>query len=249
MGTRNPFAASQVTSRRGGPVKAPLSRDAIVKVALAQLLKNGLEGMSLRKVAMALQTGPASLYAYVEDLEELHVLVLDRALGSVNVRGTSTSWRERLMAVLASYFHVLSRSPGIAQLALSTVAAGPNALRVVETLLGLLEEAGIGAQSAAWGVDLLILYVTGIAAEQSRGLNSGHPEGAVGRAVRAVSARDYPRIHAAREQLLGGAGEERFAWAIAVLLAGMLGAPSSPSNRPAPAKSGAAKPVKARRAR
>jgi AcrR family transcriptional regulator len=79
MMARNPFEARHIESRLGGPVKQPLSRDAIVAEALRQLTSNGLEGMSLRKVAAALETGPASLYAYVEDLNELHALVLDRA--------------------------------------------------------------------------------------------------------------------------------------------------------------------------
>ena len=63
MKARNPFEAPHVESRRGGPAKQPLSRDAIVTEALRQLTADGLKGMSLRKVAVALETGPASLYA------------------------------------------------------------------------------------------------------------------------------------------------------------------------------------------
>jgi hypothetical protein len=51
VGTRNPFEARHVESRRGGPAKRPLSRDAIVKEALRELTSEGLAGMSLRKVA------------------------------------------------------------------------------------------------------------------------------------------------------------------------------------------------------
>jgi len=80
MGTRDPFKASEVVSRRGGAAKQPLSRDIIVAAALDLLTQEGLDGLSLRKVAAALDTGAASLYAYVEDLQELHALLLDRAL-------------------------------------------------------------------------------------------------------------------------------------------------------------------------
>ena len=129
MRARNPFEAREVTSRRGGPVKAPLSRQAIVTEALRQLRRDGLAGMSLRKVATALKTGPASLYAYVDDLQELQALVLDRALGSVDARGAKRgAWRANLERLLASYLEVLFASPGLAQLALSTIAVGPNAL-------------------------------------------------------------------------------------------------------------------------
>src|SRR5271170_8191166 len=112
MAVRNPFEAPHVESRRGGPVKQPLSRDAIVREALRQLRADGLGGMSLRKVAAALETGPASLYAYVDDLHGLQALVLDRALAAVDIglaKGRA-GWRERLKRVLESYAKVLFQS-------------------------------------------------------------------------------------------------------------------------------------------
>jgi hypothetical protein len=44
MTVRNPFDAPDVTSRRGGRVKPPLSRDAIVTEALEELTRDGLAG-------------------------------------------------------------------------------------------------------------------------------------------------------------------------------------------------------------
>jgi AcrR family transcriptional regulator len=90
-----------------------------VTEALRKLTSDGLKGLSLRKVAAALETGPASLYAYVDDLEALDALVLDRALGKVDVGNIAKGgWRDRLVRVLESYARVLSASPGLAQLAL-----------------------------------------------------------------------------------------------------------------------------------
>lgn len=238
MAARNPFEARDVRSRRGGPVKQPLSRDAIVTEALRQLTSNGIEGMSLRKVAAALETGPATLYAYVEDLSELQALILDRALAKVAVRPTAnTTWRDRLQRVLRSYARVLVASPGLAQLALKTIAVGPNALRITETLLTLLEEGGVDAATGAWAVDLLMLYVTAIVAERGSGVgvDPSAPNGFVARAVDAVSERNYPHVHAARVQLLSGTGEERFAWALDVFLEGILRTPRLAPVEPAAA--------------
>lgn len=232
MRARNPFQAPEVTSRRGGPVKAPLSREAIVSEALRQLRRDGLVGMSLRKVAAALKTGPASLYAYVDDLQELQALVLDRALARVDARGGKRAgWRARLEGLLASYLEVLFASPGLAQLALSTIAVGPNALRITERFLGLLEEAGADRRTAAWAADLFLLYATAIAAEHAgrdAKRDPANPQGAVARAVRGVSAAEYPHIHAAREELLAGGGGQRVSWAIDVLLKGILSAWRAP---------------------
>jgi AcrR family transcriptional regulator len=84
---RDPFGAPEVQSRRTRPAKPPLSRDAIVEEALRQITAEDGGAMSLRKIAKALDTGPASLYAYVNDLTELQALVLDRALEAVKVDG------------------------------------------------------------------------------------------------------------------------------------------------------------------
>jgi AcrR family transcriptional regulator len=228
-------------SRRGGVVKEPLSRDRIVAVALASLEQDGLAGMSLRKIAQALETGPASLYAYVENLEELQALVLDKALAEVKTKPSrEQDVRARLTAVLGSHLSVLLSKPGLAQLAMTTIAVGPNGLRIVEALLGILEDAGVDAATAAWAVDLLTLYTTAIAAEQSHRQAQEHADGAdtlapVARAIAAVSADTHPRIVAARDHLVSGTGQGRGAWAIEVLLSGILHTPRVPEPATAPA--------------
>lgn len=234
---RNPFDTPDVASRRGGPAKQPLSRDLIVVEALRQLREGGLQGMSLRKIAAALDTGPASLYVYVDDLEALHALVLDRALADVDTRvSTRAGWRERLQHVLESYARTLSASPGLAQLAFGRIAVGPNALRITETLLAFLVEGGVELSTAAWAVDLLILYVTAVVAEHSTGKDPVPSHDTVSRAICGVSEAQYPQIHAAREHMLSGTPEERFSWAVEALLRGIL---QSPRGVTAPARSSA----------
>jgi AcrR family transcriptional regulator len=244
MGNRNPFEAPEVTSRRGGPAKLPLSRDTIVKEALALLTHEGLEGMSIRRVAAALDTGPASLYVYVESLDELRALVLDRALAAVRTDAPrGQDWRRRLRGLLESYLRVLFDTRGLAHLAMTTMAAGPNTLRILEALLGQLEDGGVDGATAAWAVDLLTLYVTAVAAEQSERRGKDDGLGPIARVIGQVSAREHPRIHAAREDLLSGPG--RVEWALEVLLAGIL---QTPRKRATRAPGSAAKSSKPRRA-
>jgi AcrR family transcriptional regulator len=226
MGNRDPFENRDVLSRRGGPPKEPLSRDRIVTAALHLLAKEGLEGMSLRKVAIALDTGPASLYAYVDDLQSLQALVLDRALAAVELpSGKRRGWREGVKSILESYARVLFQSRGLAQLALNAVAMGPQALRILDAILGLLAEGGLDRATASWAADLLVLYVTAIAAEQTERPSPTESVGSIAQAVARASAGEYPHVHAAREELVSGEGEERFAWAIEVLLTGILQRP------------------------
>ena len=65
-------------STRDRPAKAPLSVGAIVDAALAILKSDGLEAVTMRRVAAALDTGAASLYVYVSGREGLQLAMLDR---------------------------------------------------------------------------------------------------------------------------------------------------------------------------
>src|SRR4029453_2320794 len=83
-------------SRRDRPAKAALSRDAIVDAALAIVRKEGIDALSMRRVAQALDTGPASLYVYVANRDELWELLFDAALATGETEPTDPErWREQ----------------------------------------------------------------------------------------------------------------------------------------------------------
>ncbi|GAB3462763.1 TetR/AcrR family transcriptional regulator [Actinophytocola sediminis] len=222
MAPRDPFRSSHVESRRNRPAKSPLSRDAIVTEALRQVTAKDGVGMSLRRIAAALDTGPASLYAYIDDMSELQALVLDRALDAVTIGDVGDPWRDRLEGLLRAYAEVLSTSPALAQLAVQTTAVGPNALRIAEALLELLAEAGVEPTTAAWAIDLLTMFVAAVAAEHTGGPHPAAPDGPVAQAINRAPANEYPHVHAARDQLMSGTGDERFAWSVDVLVLGIL---------------------------
>jgi AcrR family transcriptional regulator len=216
----------RIVSRRTRPAKSPLSQEAIVSTALELLSREGMAGLSLRKVAAALDTGPASLYVYVADLNELHVLVLDRVLGEVELPPEQAGdWRNRLKALLRSYFGVLLARPGLAQVALSTIPSGPNMMALTEALLSLLAEGGVDLRRAAWAIDLLLLQTAAVAAEQDNRRSQDESELArVAEAVHSVSAEQHPNIHALGDELVSGKGD-RHDWALDVLINGVLSTP------------------------
>jgi AcrR family transcriptional regulator len=226
VSSKNPFEPREVVGRRNRPAKAPLDREAIVAAGLDLLTREGASGLSLRKVATALDTGAASLYVYVESLDELEALVLDRALADVALPARRRGpWRQRLHAVLRSYLEVLYQRPGLAALAMRTVAVGPSGLAILEALLGLLDEAGLAPAAAAWAVDLVTLHATAVAAEQSNWRERGDVLGPVARVLDGISHETHPRIHALRADLVSGSGQGRFLWAVDVLINGLLATP------------------------
>ncbi len=207
--------------RRERPAKPALTRQGIVDVAVAIMQADGLGKVTMRSVAAALDTGPASLYVYVRDVEDLHAQILDALLAPVvTARRRKGSWQDQLKALLTSYQQVLLRNVGIARMALSTQPSGPHYLALVDRLLALLSEGGVSRKAAAWGVDVLLLLPTASAVEHAAPPARAFHD--LTAQIAAIDARVHPHIAAVSADLLSGDGESRTNWALDVLIAGIV---------------------------
>src|ERR1700733_7647454 len=134
-----PTVPAEPRSRRDRPAKPPLSRAAIVDAALVLVEHESLEAATLRNVAQRLDTGPASLYVYVANRDELLERMLDSVLTQVALRALKPKrWREQLIELFAAILAALDRYPGIAQVALGAIPTWPAALAITEHALALL---------------------------------------------------------------------------------------------------------------
>ncbi|MFF7970168.1 TetR/AcrR family transcriptional regulator C-terminal domain-containing protein [Streptomyces sp. NPDC007905] len=207
-------------SRRERPAKPALTREGIVATAVAILRTEGLRKVTMRRLAQELDTGPASLYVYVRNTDELHAAVLDELLGTVGPAPAEGTWRERLEQVLTACTRMLLEHPSLARSALTARPSGPHYLNLIETLLALLDEGGVPRERAAWGVDLLLQHVTATAAEHA-GQESPGDWQALDRALRGASRDTHPHIAATAGDLLSGAPEARLSWAFQALINGI----------------------------
>jgi AcrR family transcriptional regulator len=214
-----------IVSRRDRPAKEPLSRELIVKTAYELLKEQGMAGMSMRKVAKVLDTGPSSLYVYVNNLEDLSSYVLDYRLGELVLPDSEKGpWKERLIGALSAYFLLLIEQPGLAEISLSTIPRGDRYLELVEYLLTALHEGGAQLSSAAWGVDLLLLYVTSTAFEKHSWRKHGTVEmSEIKQSFKNADPIRFPFIHNLNEELFSGEAVimDRFRWGLEVMLRGI----------------------------
>lgn len=215
-------------SRRERPAKPALTREGIIDAALAILETEGLGKVTMRRIATSLDTGAASLYVYVRNTEDLHAQVLDALLGSVVPISTAGGWRERLVDLVASYTGVLFDHHEIARLTMSTHPSGPHYLVLVDRMLGLLQEGGVPDRDAAWAIDLLLAFATASAVEHGGSASTDNALddfSAVAVEIAAVNDAAYPHIARLGDELLSGAGLERFVWGLEVLINGVIATP------------------------
>src|ERR1700678_2177582 len=125
-------------STRDRPAKAPLGRDVVVDAALAILQSDGLESVTMRRVAAALDTGAASLYVYVSGREGLLQAMLDRVTSTIELEPPDPSrWRAQLHSLLERMHRALIDHPGIAALTVEDPPTTETVLLLTENLLGI----------------------------------------------------------------------------------------------------------------
>jgi AcrR family transcriptional regulator len=217
-------------SRRDRPAKPALTRDGIIAAAVGVLRSEGLDRVTMRRLAQELDTGPASLYVYVRNTAELHAAVLDELLGAVDLAPVTAGgdWRDRLVRVLTSYATVLFEHPGLAQSALVARPSGEHYLALAEAVLALLYEGGVPDRQASWGLDLLLELATATAAEhaaQERSIDAADDWDALRTALADAAPTTHPRIAALGDDLLSGPGIDRLTWGFYVIIEGMRRTP------------------------
>jgi AcrR family transcriptional regulator len=223
-------------STRDRPAKAPLSEGVIVDAALEILRAEGLDAVTMRRVASELDTGAASLYVYIKGRDELRAAMLDRVSSTVPLeRPDPDRWREQVHALLTNVLRALEAHPGIAQVAVANIPTTEHALDFAENLLAVLLAGGVSAQDAAWACDVLPLIVTATAIEtaayQARGASEETFQETVadlGRTFQAMPTDRYPQLTAHVAEMTSGGGDDRFAFAIDTFLDGLAARSAAP---------------------
>jgi AcrR family transcriptional regulator len=223
------------------PAKAPLTRDAIVDAALRVLDREGIDGLSMRKVGEELGTGAASLYWHVRNKDELLQLVFERATEEVRFPTPDPEhWQEQVKEFASAMRAVLRRHPAVARLSIGRIPSGRTLAMASEWSFALLRPAGIPDQVIAYAADLLGLYVGAYAFEESLGIASPTgedlpPEQIVQMLrdfVRSLPPDQFPHTTSAADVLFGGGPEARFEFGIDVIIRGIASYAADPTAPP-----------------
>ena len=196
------------------------------------MVSEGLERVTMRRLAEELDTGPASLYVYVRDAAELHGAILDRLLSDAFPLPRARGWERRIERTLQTYGAILFEHPSLARSIFARRPSGLHYLDLVESLLADMADGGVPPDRAAWGVDRLLQLIAATAAEHVMRNESWDAEAEEQREHSAVetSAARFPHIHDVADELYSGSGRERLSWAIQALLAGIAATPRTDSS-------------------
>ncbi|MET7997486.1 TetR/AcrR family transcriptional regulator [Amycolatopsis sp. NPDC005232] len=147
---------------RRGP-KPKLTVADVVATATRLADADGLEAVTMRRVADELGVAPMSLYTYVPGHAELIDLMLDDAHGELTAELPSTGWRDALTTVAEDLWRLYHRHPWLLQITTARPPLGPNTFAKYERELSALDGLDLDELELDAVVGLVIGLVQGTA--------------------------------------------------------------------------------------
>ncbi|QLE73098.1 TetR/AcrR family transcriptional regulator [Streptomyces rectiverticillatus] len=174
---KKPQPIPSVWTRRPRTAEQPgLSQEAIVREAIVMLDADGIEALSMRKLAARLNAGATSLYRHVATKDELMELAVDEVFGEMVVppadSADSADWRTAAARAAASFRATALRHPWLSSVLGQAGLAylGPNLMSFSNRLAALFIKAGFPEPTRA--IDTLIAYVMGMSSAEAAWLTT-----------------------------------------------------------------------------
>jgi AcrR family transcriptional regulator len=142
-----------------------LTRERIVRAAIAVADAEGMAELSMRRIATELGTATMSLYRHVPGKEDLVFLMIDAVLGEERFPAVPPKgWRARLELCARLQWTVFGRHPWLAPaMSLTRPQLAPNALAHLEWIFGAFDEIGLDIGDRMYLHVMLFSYVRGLA--------------------------------------------------------------------------------------
>lgn len=148
---------------RSGASDTALSKQRLVIEALRLADREGVDGLSMRRLANELGAGAMSLYHYVANKDDLLDAMIDVVFGEITLPPSGTDWKSALRQRATSTRDALARHPWAIGLMESRTTPGPANLRHREAVAACLRKAGFSVVMATHANWVLDSYVYGFA--------------------------------------------------------------------------------------
>jgi TetR/AcrR family transcriptional regulator, tetracycline repressor protein len=142
-----------------------LSRELIIKEALALLEEHGPGALSMRRLADRLGVAPTALYTHVRGKADLIDGLIDQVYAGLTLElDRSGDWTEQLATLSQAIRAHLLAHPAVVPYALQQPGLGPHSLRLGEAIYRVLRPAGFSDQAVVGTVYALLTYILGFVA-------------------------------------------------------------------------------------
>ena len=149
------------------PPRVALSSTRIALAGIEIADAEGLDAVSMRKVAMRLNAGTMSLYRYVTSRDDLIALMIDQVYSTFSAAPRSVDWRRDLADAARGIRAVTLKHPWLAGRSVARLGLGPNLLRMLESTLALVDGYGMSVDEMLDVLGTIQSFVQGYVLEEA----------------------------------------------------------------------------------
>lgn len=146
--------------------RSRLSRERVLRAAIAHADAGGLEALTIRTLAEELGVAPMALYRHIANKDDLVDAMVDVVFSEFDLPASSAGWKTAMRQRAISAREVLSRHRWAIGLMESRTNPGPANLRHHDAVIGTLRAAGFTIPMAAHAYSLVDSYIYGFAMTQ-----------------------------------------------------------------------------------
>jgi AcrR family transcriptional regulator len=146
--------------------RTPLSRERVLRAAVALADREGIESLTMRRLADELGAGAMSLYHYVPNKEELIDGMVGIVFSEIEPPSLDLDWKTALRRRAISTREALNRHRWAVGLMEGRAKAEPASVRLHEAVLGCLREAGFSVAMTVQAYSVQDAYIYGFALQE-----------------------------------------------------------------------------------
>lgn len=200
--------AERRAKRRG-----PLNRERVLGAAIRLADEAGVESMTMRKLAKELGVEAMSLYNHVANKDDILDGIVEIVFSEIELPPTGVDWRAAMRQRAISTREALSRHRWAIGLMESRMTPGPANIRLHDSVLGCLRQAGFSVEMAVHAYSVQDSYIYGFALQEKgfalqRNSLPVDAESLAKTMLRQLPANDYPYIAEAVGSYVTGSGYE-----------------------------------------
>jgi AcrR family transcriptional regulator len=180
--------------------RLPLSRDRILERAVQIADTDGVEALTMRRLADDLGFEAMSLYRHVKNKDDVLDGIVDAVLAEIESPAAEGPWDEAIRRSAISATDAIGRHSWATDLMMSPERLRPARLAYMNELLGCLRVAGFSAETTYTAYHALDAHIFGFALWY--GSHTAVPSDVVERLARTLSLDDYPYLAEHRDQHL-----------------------------------------------
>jgi AcrR family transcriptional regulator len=218
------------TGERSVNERRSLSRARILEAALRLADAEGLEAVTMRRLAGDLGVAPMALYTHFRHKDELLAGLLDLLAGEVQIPDPGAAdWQGELANLARSIRRQLLAHPAFVPLVANKDPMSPNTLRVFEAVLRMVRDRGFEGEALTHAFYSVFVYTVGFVAQEVARFHGGEPDPdqivEIERQMRvqleSLPIKDFPTIVELAPHLARCANEEYFEYGLDCLMRGI----------------------------